>query len=105
MKDEEDPDFPAKQFFPEYDPVLDEESVIQLFTQRVEEMMRDDLDLLLSSLYRFDVEEDKIQEALRSSNVPAARGIAILILDRQKQRLLTRKSYSKGPQKKWEGLE
>jgi hypothetical protein len=105
MKDEEDPNFPAKQFFPEYDPVLDEESVIQLFTRRVEEMMRDDLDLLLSSLYRFDVEEDKIQEALRSPNVPAARGIAMLILDRQKQRLKTRKSYSKGNQTKWEGLE
>jgi len=105
MKDNEDPDFPAKQYFPEYDPVLDEESVIELFTRRVEELMRDDLDLLLSSLYRFDVEEDKIQEALRSPNVPAARGIAMLILDRQKQRLKTRKSYSKGNQTKWEGLE
>jgi len=104
MKDEEDPNFPAKQFFPEYDPVLDEESVIQLFTERVEALMRDDLDLLLSSLYRFDVEEDKIQAALRSSTVPAARGIALLILDRQKERLKTRKSYSKGNQTKWEGL-
>ena len=104
MKDEEDPNFPAKQFFPEYDPVLDEESVIQLFTERVEALMRDDLDLLLSSLYRFDVEEDKIQAALHSATVPAARGIALLILDRQKERLKTRKSYSKGNQTKWEGL-
>ena len=104
MKDDEDPNFPAKQFFPEYDPVLDEESVIQLFTNRVEEMMRDDIDLLLSSLYRFDVEEDKIQDALHSVTVPPARGIAILILDRQKQRLKTRKSYSKGNQTKWDGL-
>ncbi len=105
MKDNEDPGFPAKPYFPEYDPVLDEESIIDLFTQRVEVLMRDDLDLLLSSLYRFDVEEDKIQEALRSPTVPAARGIAMLILDRQKQRLKTKKSYSKGNQTKWEGLE
>jgi hypothetical protein len=104
MKDDEDATFPAKQFFPDYDPVLDEESVIQLFTKRVEEMMRDDLDLLLSSLYRFDVEEDKIQAALRSPNIPAARGIALLILDSQKERLKTRKTYSKGSQSKWEGL-
>ncbi len=104
MKDEQDPAFPAKQMFPEYDPVLDEESVIQLFTTRVEEMIRDDLDLLLSTLYRLDVEEDKIQNALRSSTVPPARGIAMLILDRQKERLKTRKSYSKGNQTNWEGL-
>ena len=104
MKDEKDPEFPAKQFFPEYDPVLDEESVIQLFTTRVEELMREDIDLLLSSLYRLDVEEDKIQHALRSSTIPPARGIAMLILDRQKERLKTRKSYSKGNQTKWEGL-
>lgn len=104
MNDEQDSDFPAKQMFPEYDPVLDEESVIEIFTKRVEELLRDDLDLLFSSLYRFDVEEDKIQDALRSSVVPPARGIAMLILDRQKERLKTRKSYSKGNQTKWEGL-
>ena len=104
MKDEKDSAFPAKQMFPEYDPVLDEESVIQLFTVRVEEMIRDDLDLLLSTLYRLDVEEDKIQHALQSSTIPPARGIAMLILDRQKERLKTRKSYSKGNQTKWEGL-
>lgn len=104
MEDEKGENFPTKKFFPEYDPLLDEESVIQLFTKRVEEMMRDDIDLLLSSLYRLDVEEDKIQEALHSATIPPARGIAILILDRQKQRLQTRKSYSKGSQTKWEGL-
>ena len=96
--------FPAQKFLPDYDPILDEESVIQLFTTRVEELIRDDLGLLLSSLYRLDVEEDKIQTALRSSTVPPARGIAILILDRQKERLKTRKSYSKGEQSEWEGL-
>jgi hypothetical protein len=104
MDDKKDSGFPAKQMFLEFDPILDEESVIQLFTTRVEELIRDDLDLLLSTLYRLDVEEDKIQHALRSSTVPPARGIAMLILDRQKERLKTRKSYSKGNQTQWEGL-
>jgi hypothetical protein len=103
-KDEEDSRFPFKQGFPEYNPVLDEETVIQLFTKRVEELMRDDLDLLLSSLYRFDVLEEKIQAALHSATVPPAEGIARLILERQKERLKTRQTYSKGNQTKWEGL-
>ena len=103
MAEDEKP--PAPNWLPEYDPILDEESVIQLFTKRVEELMRDDIGLLLSSLYRLDVYEEKIQEALHSTDTPPARGIAILILDRQKERLKTRSSYSRGSQTKWEGLE
>ena len=66
--------------------------------------MRDDLDLLLSSLYRLDVEEYKIQRALRSGDMPPARGIAKLIIDRQKERLKTKKHYSSGGQNDWQGL-
>ena len=102
---EEDQQLPAQSWLPDYDPVLDEESVIQLFTKRVEELMRDDIGLLLSSLYRLDVIEEKIQAALHSINVPPARGIAILILERQKERLKTRSEYGQGKQSKWEGLE
>jgi hypothetical protein len=100
----ESSNLPAEKWLPEYDPVLDEESVLELFTQRVEEMMRDNLDLLLSSLYRLDVEEYKIQRALRSSTIPPARGIAMLILDRQKERLRTRNAYRNKEKKDWEGL-
>ena len=89
---------------PEREDILDEAAILDLFTRRVEELMRDDLDLLFSSLYRFDVEEYKIQKALRSSEIPPARGIAMLILERQKERLRTRKEYSSGKQKDWEGL-
>ncbi|HJW28188.1 MAG TPA: hypothetical protein VJ508_02945 [Saprospiraceae bacterium] len=102
--DPKKPQPPAIKGLPEYDPVLDEEAVLDLFTHRVEELMRDDIDLLWSSLYRLDVEEDKIQQALRSTTIPHARGIAMLILERQKERLKTRQSYSGGKQKNWEGL-
>ncbi|MGB4849642.1 MAG: hypothetical protein WBP41_17085, partial [Saprospiraceae bacterium] len=88
-----------------FDSILDEEALLDLFTTRVEELIRDNLDLLLSSLYRLDVEEYKIQRALRSSTVPAARGIAQLIIDRQKEKIKTRKMYSSGKEDKWKGLE
>lgn len=93
------------KMLPDVESVLDENALLELFTKRVEEMMRDDLGLLLSSLYRLDVEEDKIQIALKSSSVPAAEGIASLIIERQKEKINTRKKYSSGNPGKWEGLE
>ena len=93
-----------EQLLPENESILDEPAVLDLFTKRVEELIESDLDLLLSSLYRLDVEEYKIQRALRSSDIPPARGIAQLIIDRQKERLRTKKQYASGKGKDWEGL-
>lgn len=95
---------PFDSLFSGNDAILDEPALLDLFTQRVEELMRDDLGLLFSSLYRLDVEEYKIRDALHSPDIPPARGIASLIIKRQKERLKTRKDYSSGNQKDWEGL-
>src|SRR5687768_4163392 len=89
----------------EEDSMLDEKALLELFTKRVEEMMRSDLGLLLSSLYRLDVEEYKIQKALRSSTIPAAEGIASLIIERQKEKIATRKKYSRGNADPFKGLD
>ena len=94
-----------ENLLPESESILDEPALLDLFTIRVEEMLKDDIDLLLSSLYRLDVEEYKIQRALRSPDVTAARGIAVLIIDRQKEKIITRKKYASEKKKKdWEGL-
>ena len=84
---------------------MDEKELLELFSKRVEEMMRTDLGLLLSALYRLDVEEHKIQKALKSPTVPAAEGIAKLIIERQKEKLETRKKYSSEKRNPWKGLE
>ncbi len=105
MKEKEKLPDPIAKILPDVESILDEAALLELFTKRVEEMMRDDLGLLLSSLYRLDVEEHKIQTALKSSTVPAAEGIAYLIIERQKEKIETRKKYSTGKQDKWEGLE
>ena len=104
MEEEKSPSL-FENLLPESESILDEPALLDLFTTRVEEMMRDDLDLLLSSLYRLDVEEHKIQHALRSSTIPPARGIAMLIIDRQKEKIKTRKMYSSGKEDMWKGLE
>jgi hypothetical protein len=85
--------------------ILDEKALLEFFTRRVEEMIRTDLDLLLSSLYRLDVEEHKILRALKSNTVPPAEGIAALIIERQKEKIETRKKYSSGQGDQWKGLE
>ncbi|MEO6131816.1 MAG: hypothetical protein ABIQ02_08200 [Saprospiraceae bacterium] len=104
--EEDDISDPLRQLIPDdEDAFMDEAAMLDLFTTRVEELIRDNLDLLLSSLYRLDVLEYKIQDALRSSEVPAARGIAKLIIDRQKEKIVTRKMYSTGPSDMWKGLE
>lgn len=103
--DEDESTDPLRQLIPDDDAFMDEEALLDLFTTRVEELMRDNLDLLLSSLYRLDVLEYKIQRALHSSEVPAARGIAKLIIDRQKEKIATRKMYSSGSGDMWKGLE
>lgn len=103
MEEEKSPEL-FERLLPESESILDEPALLDMFTTRVEELMRDDLDLLLSSLYRLDVEEYKIQRALRSPDVPPARGIAKLIIDRQKEKIRTRKEFSSGKKKEWEGL-
>lgn len=96
MKENENLPDPIEKLLPDVESILDERALLALFTTRVEEMMRDNLDLLLSSLYRLDVEEYKIQNALRSASIPAAEGIASLIIERQKERIKTRRAFSSG---------
>ena len=55
MEEEKSPSLFAN-LLPESESILDEPALLDLFTARVEELMRDDLDLLLSSLYRLDVD-------------------------------------------------
>jgi hypothetical protein len=77
-------------------PFLDEASFLGLLEDRVSQLLADQPDLLWSFLYRLDVEESKIRKALQSP-ADAAHALALLILDRQKQRVATKKAYREGP--------
>ena len=103
MEQENLPDL-FENLLPESEDILNEPALLDLFTERIEEMIRHDLGILLSSLYRLDVEEHKIQSVLQSPDIPTARGLAQLIIDRQKEKIKTRKEYSTGKKGEWEGL-
>jgi len=69
---------------------------------RVERLLRADPDLLMSYLYRLDVEQKKIAAAMEVSVFPVHVTFANLIWERQKQRIETKKKYKQDPIEGWE---
>lgn len=61
---------------------------------RIGYMLDHETDLLLSTLYRLDIDEYKIKQVLqKGTQVPVATGLAELVLDRQRERHLTKQEY------------
>jgi hypothetical protein len=77
---------------------IQEDQLLMLINQRVEYYLEHEIDLLLSYLYRLDIDEEKINIALMPSN-PESPGISLskLILDRQLARALNKKKYKVKP--------
>ena len=77
---------------------ISEEELLDLLTKQVAYLIDRRLDFLLSLLYRLDIEEKKIKVVLYNQDIiEPARGLAQLILDRQKDRIRTKAKYkSKG---------
>lgn len=87
----------------EHEDELSEEAFLEILTRRVTDMMAQDIDLLMSYLYRLDIEESKINAALEFDAVlPANQGLAKLILERQKERVATKKKFKQDPIEGWE---
>jgi hypothetical protein len=76
---------------------------LKMIKERVDELMAHDIELLLSYLYRLDVAERDVRQALKNQNeTPANESIAKLIYDRQLKRLETRKKFRQKPIEGWE---
>ena len=96
-------DIIPKEFQPEDWDSFDEGALYEMILNRVNELLETDIDLLMSYLYRLDVEEYKINRALSlNALLPVNEGIAALILERQKQRMITKKKFKQDPIKGWE---
>jgi len=81
---------------------FDESEILKVLAARVEQMLKGDPDLLMSYLYRLDVEEKKINSALETSPTPVHVTFANLIWDRQKQRIITKQQFKQDPIEGWE---
>ena len=71
---------------------LSEENFVLALAEKIQDMLDHELDLLLSTLYRLDVLEYKIQHVLRS-NGDVARGLAQLVLERQMEKKKSRDEH------------
>ena len=77
---------------------LDELTLHQALTDRIAQMLDHEMDLLFSTLYRLDVLEYKIKAVLSGStgeNIPS--GLARLVIERQKEKMKTRKNAGGSP--------
>jgi hypothetical protein len=72
---------------------LSDAELLAILTERIEVMLEQETDLLMSLLYRLDVEEKAILQALHpDTDVSAAVALAKLVLERQKQRWSIKKN-------------
>ncbi len=65
----------------------------QLLIQRIEELIQRDFEKLKWILYRIDVSEKKLNEALQNSETDAATVMADLIIQRQIEKAESRKKF------------
>ncbi len=71
---------------------VSEAEMILVLSNRISEMLDTETDLLFSTLYRLDIYESKINAVLFSSE-DTATGLARLVIERQKQKYLSRAEH------------
>lgn len=76
-------------------PTITENELSSLLAERINELIRNDMNYLITALYRIDVDERKIREMLtKNKGTDAALIIAHLVIERQKQKIKTRSMFT-----------
>jgi len=89
---------PTNEIFPDALFELSESDLYQAIKARVEYLLEKNPELLMSYQYRLDVLEVKINAVLApNSIVPPIEGLSNLILERQKERIASKKKYKSPP--------
>lgn len=77
---------------------VSEAELLLLLADQVSYMIEHRMEHLLSLMYRLDIDEAKVNFALSPlSPEPPALGLAKLVLERQKKRILTKSAYKTPP--------
>lgn len=78
-----------------FDAEIPETEVRKWLENKIKQMLDQETDLLWSTLYRMDIDEEKIKQVLASAyRTPVEAGLADLVLERQKQRNEMRAKFS-----------
>lgn len=87
-------------------PPASEEELLAILADRIADLLERQPEYLMSLLYRLDVLEKKIHPVMQpGAPEPANWGLARLVLERQKQRLETKRSIKTKPLEDMEGWE
>lgn len=87
-------------------PPASEEELLAILADRIADLLEHQPEYLMSLLYRLDVLEKKIHPVMQpGAPEPANWGLARLVLERQKQRLETKRSIKPEPLEGMEGWE
>lgn len=82
---------------------ISEEELFLAIKDRIMYFLEYNPDLLMSYLYRLDIDEHKINLALSPlSELEPIEGLAQLVLERQKERIASKKAHKQPPIKGWE---
>jgi len=77
---------------------ISEEDLLMAISSRVAHLIDRDSGLLFSYLYRLDISESQLDNVINTPSPEAISDrIAQLILERQKERIMTKKKYNQGP--------
>ena len=88
------------------EPPVSEEALVALLAERIGEMLERQPEYLMSMLYRLDVLEEKIGPVMHPmAPEPANIGLARLVLERQRQRMETKRNIKPEPLGDWKDWE
>lgn len=89
----------------ELDEQADETALLAAIEERVGELLKEDPDLLFSYLYRLDIPQSAIEFALYESEpLTPQQALAHVILERQRTRMKTKRSYPQKPIEGWDSF-
>lgn len=86
----------SRQFGLKEEELISEEKILQALCHRVEYMMQYTTEQLFSMLYRLDISEKKLRQAI-ACEVDVAEKIALLIYERQLEKSRSRKMHKSTP--------
>ncbi len=82
---------------------ISEQALLDALADRVAWLIEYRMEFLLSLMYRMDISEAKVNDALSPANpAPANVALARLVLDRQKERIRTKQQYKQDDLEGWE---
>ena len=70
------------------------EDLQEILAKLIRHLLNNDFERLLNGLYRIDVSEEKVKTAMASQD-DVADNIALLIIEREMQKVVTREKYKK----------